>query len=122
VTVVCSLCVPVSVTEGRAKESQAIIVKLWNDGYAATDIIQTLFRVSHGRCLECSWVLMFCFALTGDPYNGSARASQVGVHSRDRLHTHAYRGRTEYEVAVVRVHWSFVFAETSAINVSTQFV
>jgi hypothetical protein len=64
-------------------------------------------------------VLMFCFALTGDPYNGSPRASQAGVHSRDRLHTHAYRGRTEYEVAVVRVHWSFVFAETSAINIST---
>jgi replication factor C subunit 2/4 len=61
---VCSLCVPVSVSEGRAKEAQAIIVKLWNDGYAATDIIQTLFRVSHmDLAAVLSVVGCLCFVL-----------------------------------------------------------
>jgi len=32
--------------EGKTKEAQATILKLYGDGYAATDIIQTLFRVT----------------------------------------------------------------------------
>ena len=32
--------------EGKTKEAQTTILKLYGDGYAATDIIQTLFRVT----------------------------------------------------------------------------
>jgi hypothetical protein len=35
-----------SAAEGRAKEALDGIMSLWQAGYAATDIIQTLFRVS----------------------------------------------------------------------------
>ena len=31
--------------EGKTKEAQDIVIALWHSGYAATDIIQTLFRV-----------------------------------------------------------------------------
>ena len=33
--------------EGKTAESMEIVMTLWGSGYAATDIIQTLFRVSH---------------------------------------------------------------------------
>ena len=36
----------VSAAEGRTKEALDGIMSLWQAGYAATDIIQTLFRVS----------------------------------------------------------------------------
>jgi replication factor C subunit 2/4 len=32
--------------EGRTAESLEIVMTLWGSGYAATDIIQTLFRVT----------------------------------------------------------------------------
>ena len=31
--------------EGKTHEAVDIVMKLWQSGYAATDIIQTLFRV-----------------------------------------------------------------------------
>ena len=34
-----------SVQKGRMKEAQDVIMTLWSAGYAATDIIQTLFKV-----------------------------------------------------------------------------
>ncbi len=34
------------VREGKMKEAQDIIIALWSSGYAASDIIQTLFRVT----------------------------------------------------------------------------
>ena len=33
--------------EGKTAESMEIVMTLWGSGYAATDIIQTLFRVSN---------------------------------------------------------------------------
>jgi replication factor C subunit 2/4 len=44
----CSFSIPFtpSVTEGKMKDAQDIIMGLWSAGYAATDIIQTLFKVT----------------------------------------------------------------------------
>jgi len=35
-----------SAAEGKTAEAVDVVMSLWNDGYAATDIIQTLFRVT----------------------------------------------------------------------------
>ena len=41
--------------EGRTHEATDIVMALWNSGYAATDIIQTLFRVRVGSCDGFDW-------------------------------------------------------------------
>lgn len=40
--------------EGKTAESMEIVMTLWGSGYAATDIIQTLFRVRHVTPCRCS--------------------------------------------------------------------
>jgi len=40
----------ISAREGNTSRCQDIIMELWGSGYAASDIIQTLFRVSTVSC------------------------------------------------------------------------
>jgi replication factor C subunit 2/4 len=54
--------------DGRMKEAQDVLMALWGSGYAATDIIQVLFRVRSvyrwGACLSvCLSVCDFIFPL-----------------------------------------------------------
>jgi Replication factor C C-terminal domain len=55
--------------EGKTAESMEIVMTLWGSGYAATDIIQTLFRVSQvklrrGCCTSfCCSAALYCAVL-----------------------------------------------------------
>ena len=51
------MCVD-SLQQGRMKEAQDVVMKLWAAGYAATDIIQTLFKVRFVPIRLCSFVLI----------------------------------------------------------------
>lgn len=45
--------------EGKTAESMEIVMTLWGSGYAATDIIQTLFRVSNTLSFVTFYRLQF---------------------------------------------------------------
>lgn len=47
--------------QGKMAEAQAVIMSLWTSGYAATDIIQTLFRVTKSIEMAETEVSMFIF-------------------------------------------------------------
>lgn len=48
-----------SVLAGNTKQALDVIVSLWDAGYAATDIIQTLFKVSvwSRGSFDCTWLM-----------------------------------------------------------------
>ena len=94
-----------SVLQGKMRDAQQIIMSMWSAGYAATDIIQTLFKVSCADVFSVPvWFLLSPRPLTGDQGPRSLGDIKAGASAGDRILAHAHRRGPQHTAAAARLY------------------